>query len=235
MTPDGPARRSVTVDGFTWRLIDAGAGPAVLLCHGFLGVADVWTEQVRALSDNGFRAIAVDLPDHGGTDRPGDLAGYSPASIADGLAALLTELGVADVVAVGHDLGSAVAWTLGRRHRERVRGLMLMSLPYAPDRAFERVFSDTGAEAAQNWCRAIQTDRATSAGDDLVLDVPAYFLDGENDTTLSVIGEDAMGRMREMMPGLRAVHTYDGAGRLIMSECAREVNAALIGFVRGLS
>ncbi|GGF15457.1 alpha/beta fold hydrolase [Williamsia phyllosphaerae] len=326
MTTEPLTYSTVVVDGFTWRMIDQGDGPVVLLCHGFPGLAFSWRHQVHALSANGFRAIALDMPGYGGTDRPVEIAEYSFAAVAGRIVALLDELGIDDVLAVGHDFGSPAAWTLARRHRDRVRGLMLMAMPYAPDRlpvpptqayahvaqkhffhfdyfqepgvadaeldsapgeflarvfhalsgdapylqtwdhpsvhdgvrvgyldalptapplpwpwlssdefaVYETTFAATGFTGGLNWYRAADVNWSEMADDDPVLDVPAYFLNGENDPALAIAGEKTMGRMRETMPCLRAVHTYDGAGHFIMAECAREVSAALIGFARTL-
>jgi pimeloyl-ACP methyl ester carboxylesterase len=89
--------RTVEVDGFTWNIHDEGAGPAVVLCHGFPGLGYSYRHQVAALTAAGYRAVAPDMPGYGRTDRP-------------------------------------VAWTTALRHTERVAGLVLLAVPYAPDR-----------------------------------------------------------------------------------------------------
>ena len=319
--------RTVDVGSTTWRLIDQGVGPAVLFCHGFPGLAFTWRHQVRALAAAGFRVIAPDMLGYGGTDRPVDVARYTWTSVADEVVALLDVIGVEDAVVVGHDFGAPTAWTLTRRHRSRVRGLLLMSMPYTPDRlparpsefweamsrrhfvhfhhlvapgvggreldpdpggflrrlfhalsgrgdylavwaaptevdgraqtypevlpaapdlpwpwlsadefaVFESAFTTTGFDAALNWYRAADLNWEQSADDDPVLDVPACFLDGENDPVATVAGRGAVERMRATMPGLRTVHTCDDAGHFIMAECADEVSAAVLDFVRGVS
>jgi pimeloyl-ACP methyl ester carboxylesterase len=71
----------------------------------------------------GYRVIAPDLRGLGLSDAP-DL-GYSMPTYADDLAALLEALQVDEVVLVGLSMGGYVAFEFLRRHRERVRALVL--------------------------------------------------------------------------------------------------------------
>ncbi|MBT0567636.1 alpha/beta fold hydrolase [Williamsia sp. CHRR-6] len=66
------------------------------------------------------------------------------------------------------------------------------------------------------------------------LPTPAYFLDGEHDQGVALAGVQSMGAMRSVMPALRGVHTYDNAGHLFAQEFPRQMNAALLGFIRSL-
>lgn len=64
--------RYVTVDGLRLRYIEHGAGPSVLFLHGAsLGSsADVFSRNLSAFAQAGFRAIAFDLPGFGLSDVP---------------------------------------------------------------------------------------------------------------------------------------------------------------------
>lgn len=126
----------VEVDGFTWNIAEAGEidRPAVVLCHGFPGLGYSYRHQVTALAAAGYRAIAPDMPGYGGTDRPASIEEYTNVAVADRLAGLLDALGIEHAVLVGHDFGAPAAWTVALRHRSRVAGLVLLSVPYAPDR-----------------------------------------------------------------------------------------------------
>ena len=57
-----PFRRDVDAGGFSMHCIDRGSGPPVLLVHGFGDSTYCWHRNFEALSDAGFRAIAVDQP-----------------------------------------------------------------------------------------------------------------------------------------------------------------------------
>ncbi|NHU48541.1 alpha/beta hydrolase [Rhodococcus sp. A14] len=126
--------RIVTVDGFRWQITELGDGPPVVLCHGFPGLGYSYRHQMRALAASGYRAIAPDMPGYGGTDVPRDIDDYTNERVSDALIGLLDSLGHERAVFVGHDFGAPVAWTVALRHRARVSGLVLLAVPYAPDR-----------------------------------------------------------------------------------------------------
>ncbi|NLU63623.1 alpha/beta hydrolase [Rhodococcus sp. HNM0563] len=126
--------RSVEIDGFTWNIHDEGRGPTVVLCHGFPGLGYSYRHQVETLSAAGYRAVAPDMPGYGGTDRPESVGDYTNVAVADRLTRLLDALGIERAVFVGHDFGAPAAWTTALRHPGRVAGLVLLSVPYAPDR-----------------------------------------------------------------------------------------------------
>ncbi|HUH00838.1 MAG TPA: alpha/beta fold hydrolase, partial [Kofleriaceae bacterium] len=69
----------VDVDGVHVRYRDQGAGPAVVLIHGFSSSLEIWEPLARRLQRE-HRVISLDLKGFGWTSRPpGD---YSPAAQA---------------------------------------------------------------------------------------------------------------------------------------------------------
>ena len=50
---------------------ECGAGPPIILVHGFPELAFSWRHQLPALGDAGYRAIAPDMRGYGRTDKPG--------------------------------------------------------------------------------------------------------------------------------------------------------------------
>ncbi|MEZ5152077.1 alpha/beta fold hydrolase [Rhodococcus zopfii] len=79
---------------------------------------------MRALAAAGYRAIGPDMPGYGGE--------YTDTAVADRLVRLLDAFGIDRAVLVGHDSGAPTTWTVARRHRRRVAGLVLLAVPYAP-------------------------------------------------------------------------------------------------------
>jgi pimeloyl-ACP methyl ester carboxylesterase len=60
-------------------VIDEGAGPAVVLLHGFPDSSALWRHQIPILVEAGYRVIAPDLRGFGPSDRPAGRFRPSPA------------------------------------------------------------------------------------------------------------------------------------------------------------
>ncbi|HEX6347137.1 alpha/beta hydrolase [Umezawaea sp.] len=113
----------VAANGIEITVATAGAGPAILLLHGFPHTWRVWEDVIPALAD-GRRVIAPDLRGLGGTTRATN--GYDADTLAQDAAALLDALGEKTATVVGIDAGAPPAFLLAVRHPERVDRLVLM-------------------------------------------------------------------------------------------------------------
>lgn len=108
----------------------AGEGEPLLLVHGFPLSGQLWDGIVERLRGE-FRLIVPDLRGLGRSEfaEPATLRDH-----ADDLAALLDELGERrPVVVVGLSMGGYVAFEFVRRHRRRVRALVLVDSRAQPD------------------------------------------------------------------------------------------------------
>ena len=95
-------------DGRAVRLLEAGAGPPLLLLHGVGLQAEAWEPQIDALSQS-HRVIAADLPGHGQSDLlPGTPA--LPDYVA-WAARVVQALRLGPVALAGHSMGALI--TLG--------------------------------------------------------------------------------------------------------------------------
>jgi 3-oxoadipate enol-lactonase len=111
------------VDSLEIAYDDVGTGPGlpVLFVHAFPLNRTMWAPQVSALVDR-CRCIAADLRGFGESSVTPP---YSMEQYADDLAHLLEQLHVAKVVLVGCSMGGYVSFAFWRRHRHRVRALVL--------------------------------------------------------------------------------------------------------------
>ncbi len=100
---------------------DVGSGVPVLFLHGFPHSRSLWSPQLGALATPA-RTICMDLRGFGESarDEPGGLDGY-----ADDAAALLDVLGIERAVIAGLSMGGYATFAFWRRHRARVRALVL--------------------------------------------------------------------------------------------------------------
>ena len=100
----------------------SGAGSPLVLLHGFPFNRTLWREQVETLAER-YRVITIDLRGHGETTATRDPA--TMEEMAEDVAALLDELGIARVVLGGLSMGGYVALAFYRLFPERVRALIL--------------------------------------------------------------------------------------------------------------
>ncbi|MCA9501481.1 MAG: alpha/beta fold hydrolase [Spirochaetaceae bacterium] len=112
-----------------------GAGPPIVLAHGFSGSARNWRPQVRALRDR-HRVVTYDLRGHARSPAPHDAeALYTLDAFVEDVDRLLDEEAIERPVLGGLSLGAAVMLGHALAHPTRSRGLVLASLPAGPDRA----------------------------------------------------------------------------------------------------
>lgn len=137
--------RRVAVNGVNLAVDVRGQGPAVLFIHGYPLDHSIWDYPMAHLE--GWMRIAPDLRGMGQSDAP-DL-GYSMATYADDLLALLNTLGVERAVLCGLSMGGYVAFEMLRRARERVRGLVLMDTRSEADTPELRRARDAAAAQAR--------------------------------------------------------------------------------------
>ncbi len=105
--PNRAHSRFVRAGGIVWHVQMWGEGPPLLLLHGTGGATHSWRDLGPLLAPH-FTLIAPDLPGHGFTETPSD-TGLTLPGMAALMGALLRELGVAPVLAVGHSAGAAVS------------------------------------------------------------------------------------------------------------------------------
>lgn len=124
-------QKIVSVGGVRLAAVDRGSGVPVLFVHGFPLDHSMWDAQVEAVV-RGHRAIAPDLRGFGQSEVSDGTVAME--QLADDLAGLLDALGVAQpAVLCGLSMGGYVAFQFWRRHRGRLRALILCDTRAAPD------------------------------------------------------------------------------------------------------
>ena len=104
----------------------------MIFLHGWPGIGLVWRAQVEAFATEGWHCIAPDMRGYGGSSAPEASEAYALKEIVDDMVELHDLLGAGPAIWVGHDLGSPVVGALAAHHAKRSRGVVFISVPYAP-------------------------------------------------------------------------------------------------------
>lgn len=129
-----PRERIIDAAGVPIRAVEQGDGPLVLMIHGFPGLAWSWRHQMAPLARAGYRAVAIDSPGYGGSDRPLNADCYTADRMQAYLLAILDAYGAERAIIVGQDFGAQYAWNMAVRSPDRVRALVA-TIPYDYDLA----------------------------------------------------------------------------------------------------
>jgi pimeloyl-ACP methyl ester carboxylesterase len=123
--------RYVEVDGLSIYCEVHGEGPPLVLLHGGLLTIEAAFGDVLPVLAERHEVVAIELQGHGRTadaDRPLSLERF-----ADDVAQVLAATGVDRADVIGFSLGGLVTVELARRHPQRVRRLVLASIPSRPE------------------------------------------------------------------------------------------------------
>lgn len=102
------------------------AAPPILLLHGGNQSAHSWDLVSLHLADR-FRVLALDQRGHGDSEWARD-ADYSSTAMADDAAAFLDEMGIEELIVVGHSMGGMNSLRMTLAHPERVSALVLVDV-----------------------------------------------------------------------------------------------------------
>jgi pimeloyl-ACP methyl ester carboxylesterase len=131
-TPAALEEMTVVVGGHRHSALAAGpeTGELVLLLHGWPEFADAWTEQLHALGEAGYRALAVDQRGYARQARPDGVEHYSIEHLVGDALAFADSQGTDRFHLVARDWGGMVAWALATAYPHRLRSLAVLSTPH---------------------------------------------------------------------------------------------------------
>lgn len=121
--------RFVRANGILQHAVVGGDGPPLLLVHGWPENWYAWRHVMPELAKD-YTVVAVDQRGIGRSE--GTAEGYDAATLADDMAALMTQLGHERFAVVGHDTGAVVSYALAADHRDRVERLAFAEIPGPP-------------------------------------------------------------------------------------------------------
>ena len=138
-----------------------GAGPLIVMIHGFPDFWYSWRHQMEGLSSQ-FQVAALDLRGYNLSDKPKGLDNYAmPLLVAD-VAAVIADLGKDKAIIVGHDWGGAIAWQFAIRNPQMTEKLIILNLPHPRGLSRELVRNPQQRENSQ-YARNFQKEGSEKA------------------------------------------------------------------------
>ncbi len=147
--------KTTAVNGLDLFYRDGGDGQPLLLLHGFTGSGDDW-QHVFAQPLGGFRIIAPDLRGHGRSTNPSNTFRF--ADVARDILALMDELGIDRVQAIGMSAGANTLLHMATQQPSRIAAMVHVSgTPRFPDQARAIMRAMTGP--LSSYAHAFADDR----------------------------------------------------------------------------
>ncbi|TMD07298.1 MAG: alpha/beta fold hydrolase [Chloroflexi bacterium] len=115
--------------GVKLHYVHQGAGPLLLLLHGFPDFWFSWRNQIPALAKD-HHVVAIDLRGYNESDKPDGVEPYRMRHLCDDVDAVIDQLGGGRATLVGHDWGGAVAWSYAYSHPEKLDALVILNAPH---------------------------------------------------------------------------------------------------------
>ena len=105
-------------------------GPALVFVHGWACDRTYWDAQMRHFAPR-HRVVAIDLPGHGesGTGREE----WTVEAFGEDVATVVEQLGLEEVVLIGHSVGGFVVLEVARRIPDRLVGVVGVEAWYDPE------------------------------------------------------------------------------------------------------
>ena len=127
---DDSSRRLLPVGDTDIFIVQSGAGPAVLLLHGFPETHLMWRGVASRLAGR-HTVVCADLRGYGSSGKPSSAPAHEPYSkgeMATDMVGAMLALGFDRFAVVGHDRGGRVAYRLALDHPDRVQRLAVLDV-----------------------------------------------------------------------------------------------------------
>ena len=145
------------VGGLSLHYAERGAGPLVLMLHGFPEFWYAWRHQLGGLGDR-FHAVACDTRGINLSGRPAAVEAYRLEALVDDVAGLIAALGHRTATLVGHDWGGFIAWETAIRRPDLVDRLVIANCQH-PELYHDLCATSAEQQAASRYMLAFRSER----------------------------------------------------------------------------
>ncbi|MDA8139723.1 MAG: alpha/beta hydrolase [Desulfobacteraceae bacterium] len=102
-----------------------GAGPTVVMQHGFASSTYTWEKAATILNQQGYHVFALDLKGFGWSEKPLE-AKYDAVSLMEDVNQWMEALGLSQTIFVGNSLGGAIAVLMSHKYPQRIEKMVLI-------------------------------------------------------------------------------------------------------------
>jgi pimeloyl-ACP methyl ester carboxylesterase len=182
------------LDGVKIRYVECGpqSGNALIFIHGWSCDASFWAGSGMALGEK-LRTIRIDLPGHGGSDKP--QIAYTMDLSARAIEAVMRHAKVESAVLVAHSNGTPVIRQFYRKFPEKTRALVIVDgglRPFGTKEAMEKFvaqlkgpnYAETIGSLIDNMTSQIQDAALRERIKTTMLQTPQYVGASEFESTL---------------------------------------------------
>jgi haloacetate dehalogenase len=183
-----------------------GAGPPLLLLHGYPQTHAMWHRVAPVLAER-FTVVCADLRGYGDSGKPAsdpEHAVYSKRASAGDMVEVMASLGFARFMLAGHDRGGRVGHRLALDHPERLQRLAVLDI--VPTRTVFRATNQAIATGYYHWFFLIQPGELPER---LIGADPLFYLHwtlGRWGTGKSVFAPDAMAQYERCFSDPAVIH-----------------------------
>lgn len=137
----------IETNGLRLHYVTQGAGPLLLLLHGFPEFWYSWRYQIPTFAQH-YTVVALDLRGYNDSDKPTAVEAYAMPELVNDITGVITQLGYEHCILAGHDWGGAIAWHVASAHPDQVKNLIILNCPH-PQR-----FIDGLRTCPRQWWRS---------------------------------------------------------------------------------
>jgi haloacetate dehalogenase len=149
-------RSAAVSDGIRIAGVIGGAGPPLLLLHGYPQTHAIWHRVAKTLAKS-HTVVAADLRGYGDSSKPAgapDHVNYAKRAMALDQVMLMRSLGFEHFDVLAHDRGARVAHRMAMDHPQAVKRMVLLDI--APTLAMYAQTTEAFARAYWHWFFLIQ-------------------------------------------------------------------------------
>ncbi|MEO8877980.1 MAG: alpha/beta hydrolase [Polyangiaceae bacterium] len=123
-----PEINFVSANGIRFAYFEEGAGPLVLLFHGFPDTPHTWHDVRPKIAAKGYRVVAPFLRGYAPTEIPDRDADQE--TLARDVLALIDALGEKEAILIGHDWGATMVYGAAALGGAKIKKLFALAIPH---------------------------------------------------------------------------------------------------------